>query len=137
MFTNYNTINTSNNKRNKFILNTEKKTHNFNNYIRNQNNLFKKSILNKNEGNNNIKIISKPSKKTSKIMIAKNNVNKLNIITNKIKRSILSKKNIINTNNISNLKLKEINKMKAMYIPHISQQNNTVKNILKKDIQFN
>ena len=131
MFTNYNTINTSNNKRNKLISNTEKKTHNFNNYIRNQNNLFKKSMLNKNEGNNNIKIISKPSKKISKIMIAKNNVNKL------IKRSILSKKNIINTNNISNLKLKEINKMKAMYIPHISQQNNTVKNILKKDIQFN
>ena len=70
-------------------------------------------------------------------MFPKNNANKLNIITNKIKRNILSKNNIINTKNASNIKLIEINKMKAMYISHISQQKNTMKNILKKDIQFN
>ena len=136
MFINYNTINTSTNKKKKCIINTEKKIQNFKKYIKNKNNSLRKSFLSRNEINNNIKIITKPEKKFSKIMVTKNNSNKLSIITNKIKRNILNAKNIINNNNISNIKIKEINKLKPMNISQISHQNNTMKNIMKKDIQF-
>ena len=118
-------------KRNNCILNTET----YKNYIKNKNNLYQNTLFSRNEFNN-IKLITKPEKKISKNIISKISSNKLSIIKNKIKRNILNANNIINTNNIT-LKIKEINKIKDMNISQISQQNNTMKNILKKDIKFN
>ena len=131
IFINYNTINTSKNKRNNCILNTE--TYKYKNYIKNKNNLYQNTLFSRNEFNN-IKLITKPEKKISKNNISKISCKKLSIITNKIKRNILIANNNINTNNINNLKIKEISKIKDM---NISQQNNTMKNILKNDIKFN